>query len=75
MARWPDVKVHLYGKEPRPGRKLGHVTALGSDPARVRARAAAAAAYLRDGTEAGTEGGTDGAPVGGAGTGERSGVR
>jgi 5-(carboxyamino)imidazole ribonucleotide synthase len=26
----PDVKLHLYGKrEPRPGRKLGHVTAFG----------------------------------------------
>lgn len=25
----PDVKLHLYGKsEPRPGRKMGHVTAL-----------------------------------------------
>lgn len=74
MARWPDVKVHLYGKEPRPGRKLGHVTALGSDPARVRARAAAAAAYLRHGTEAETEAGTDGEPVG-AGTDERGGAR
>jgi 5-(carboxyamino)imidazole ribonucleotide synthase len=26
----PGVKVHLYGKaEPRPGRKMGHITALG----------------------------------------------
>jgi 5-(carboxyamino)imidazole ribonucleotide synthase len=25
----PNVFVHLYGKEPRPGRKLGHVTRLG----------------------------------------------
>ncbi|HEX5497255.1 MAG TPA: 5-(carboxyamino)imidazole ribonucleotide synthase, partial [Mycobacteriales bacterium] len=49
LARWPDVKVHLYGKEPRPGRKVGHVTALGSDPAEVRRRAVAAARYLRDG--------------------------
>jgi 5-(carboxyamino)imidazole ribonucleotide synthase len=24
------ARVHLYGKEPRPGRKLGHVTALGT---------------------------------------------
>ena len=30
MARWPDVKIHLYGKGFRPGRKVGHVTALGS---------------------------------------------
>lgn len=42
---WPaacafgDVKLHLYGKlEARPGRKMGHLTALGNDaPARVRA--------------------------------------
>lgn len=28
----PDVKLHLYGKlEPRPGRKMGHLTALGGD--------------------------------------------
>ncbi len=28
-CRWPNVKVHLYGKlEPRPGRKMGHLTAL-----------------------------------------------
>jgi 5-(carboxyamino)imidazole ribonucleotide synthase len=49
MAHWPDVKLHWYGKGQRPGRKLGHVTALGSDPAEVRARAVAAARYLADG--------------------------
>jgi 5-(carboxyamino)imidazole ribonucleotide synthase len=28
----PDVKLHLYGKiEPRPGRKMGHLTALAGD--------------------------------------------
>lgn len=32
MARDPGVKVHLYGKQVRPGRKVGHVTALGADP-------------------------------------------
>jgi len=26
-----DVAVHLYGKTPRPGRKLGHVTAIGQN--------------------------------------------
>ena len=31
MAHWPDVKLHWYGKGQRPGRKLGHVTALGED--------------------------------------------
>jgi len=49
MARWPDVKIHLYGKGFRPGRKVGHVTALGSDLDVVRARAAAAADYLANG--------------------------
>jgi len=30
---FPDVKLHLYGKlEPRPGRKMGHLTALNQDP-------------------------------------------
>jgi 5-(carboxyamino)imidazole ribonucleotide synthase len=30
---FPQVKLHLYGKlEPRPGRKMGHLTALNSDP-------------------------------------------
>jgi 5-(carboxyamino)imidazole ribonucleotide synthase len=45
----PTVKLHLYGKaEPRPGRKMGHLTALADSPAAAaervqRARAAAAA--------------------------------
>lgn len=30
---FPEVKLHLYGKlAPRPGRKMGHLTALQSDP-------------------------------------------
>jgi len=49
MAHWPDVKLHWYGKGQRRGRKLGHVTALGSDVVEVRARAVAAARYLADG--------------------------
>jgi 5-(carboxyamino)imidazole ribonucleotide synthase len=49
MAHWPDVKIHWYGKGQRPGRKLGHVTALGDDLDAVRARAVAAARYLADG--------------------------
>lgn len=33
----PDVKLHLYGKTaPRPGRKMGHVTALGTSRAHAR---------------------------------------
>lgn len=39
-----DVKIHNYGKEPREGRKVGHVTAAGTnlDDVAMRARAAAA---------------------------------
>ena len=30
LFRYPDVKLHLYGKtEARPGRKMGHITAMG----------------------------------------------
>ena len=30
-SRFPQVKLHLYGKaQPRPGRKMGHLTALGT---------------------------------------------
>ena len=38
------VHLHLYGKDVRPGRKIGHLTVLGEelDSARSRARAAAA---------------------------------
>jgi 5-(carboxyamino)imidazole ribonucleotide synthase len=49
MARWPDVKIHLYGKGFRPGRKVGHVTALGHDLASVRQRARQAARLLSHG--------------------------
>ncbi|MFB9376728.1 5-(carboxyamino)imidazole ribonucleotide synthase [Kineococcus gynurae] len=46
MAHDPGVKVHLYGKEQRPGRKLGHVTVYGSDLEQVRERARHAAAFI-----------------------------
>ncbi len=49
LAKWPDVKIHLYGKGLRPGRKVGHVTALGTDLAEVQARAHSAADYLSNG--------------------------
>ncbi|MFF5990330.1 5-(carboxyamino)imidazole ribonucleotide synthase [Prauserella flavalba] len=43
FARFPDARVHLYGKGERPGRKLGHVNMLGplTDELRQRARLAA----------------------------------
>ena len=53
MAADPGVKVHLYGKAVRPGRKIGHVTVLGDDVAGLRDRARRAASFLRWGTEDG----------------------
>lgn len=47
LGELPDVSVHLYGKLARPGRKLGHVTAIGSDVTAVRERARRAVAILR----------------------------
>ena len=35
MAGDPGVKVHMYGKAPRPGRKIGHVTVAGTDVGRA----------------------------------------
>src|SRR3954470_19415974 len=51
FAAEPGAKVHLYGKQVRPGRKVGHVTVLGDDLDDVRARAARAARWLREGHE------------------------
>jgi 5-(carboxyamino)imidazole ribonucleotide synthase len=42
----PGVKIHLYGKQVRPGRKVGHVTAVGTDLDEVADRARHAARYL-----------------------------
>lgn len=43
----PDLKLHLYGKlVPRPGRKMGHLTALGATAAEARTRVLAARALL-----------------------------
>jgi 5-(carboxyamino)imidazole ribonucleotide synthase len=50
FAADPGARVHLYGKQVRPGRKIGHVTVLGDDVEECRARAARAARWLREGT-------------------------
>ena len=43
-----DVKIHLYGKtEPRPGRKMGHLTAFGATPDEALERVVAAREALR----------------------------
>ena len=46
FARDPGLKVHLYGKEVRPGRKVGHVTVVGEDVDRLLQRARHAADYF-----------------------------
>ena len=56
MAADPGVKVHLYGKAVRRGRKVGHVTVAGGDVARLRDRGWRAANYLSCGTEEPAEG-------------------
>ena len=47
LAHDRGVRIHMYGKEVRPGRKVGHVTTLGGDAEDVRGRARHAAAFLR----------------------------
>jgi 5-(carboxyamino)imidazole ribonucleotide synthase len=42
----PGAHVHLYGKSPRPGRKLGHVTIVAPDVATLDARLARVAAVV-----------------------------
>ena len=46
LAKHPLAKVHSYDKQPRPGRKVGHVTLTGDDLDTVRAEARAAAAMF-----------------------------
>lgn len=46
---FPDVKLHLYGKAaPRPGRKMGHLTALAATPEEARTLVLAAREALRN---------------------------
>ncbi|OPF77147.1 5-(carboxyamino)imidazole ribonucleotide synthase [Streptomyces antioxidans] len=47
MARDPGLKIHMYGKDVKPGRKVGHVNTYGDDLADVRERGRHAADYLR----------------------------
>lgn len=55
FARMPDARVHLYGKQERPGRKVGHINFVGTGPAEaenvaaLRERAALAAHWLSHG--------------------------
>lgn len=47
MAHDPGVKVHIYGKQVRPGRKVGHVTLVGTPGDGLLARARHAADFMR----------------------------
>ncbi|MEV0124221.1 5-(carboxyamino)imidazole ribonucleotide synthase [Streptomyces sp. NPDC050703] len=47
MARDPQLKIHMYGKDVKPGRKVGHVNTYGDDLDEVLDRARHAAGYLR----------------------------
>lgn len=45
-ARFPEAKIHMYGKTWRAGRKIGHVNLSGEGLERVRREAQLAADYL-----------------------------
>jgi 5-(carboxyamino)imidazole ribonucleotide synthase len=49
LARFPEARVHLYGKAERPGRKIGHVNITGHEMDDVRRRARLAADHLATG--------------------------
>lgn len=46
MLRYPEAKIHLYGKAWRPGRKIGHVNVTGYDVVTTRKIAEHAAKYM-----------------------------
>jgi 5-(carboxyamino)imidazole ribonucleotide synthase len=46
LAEHPGAKVHTYGKAPRAGRKVGHVTVTGDDLDDVTYEARAAASHF-----------------------------
>ena len=47
-AGGPRAKIHLYGKQVRPGRKLGHVCVVDADPDLALTRARAAVQALQE---------------------------
>ena len=48
-SRLPGVHTHLYGKTPKPQRKIGHATVTATDAATLKTRVAALLAILPDG--------------------------
>jgi len=51
LGQDPSLRIHLYGKQVRPGRKIGHVTLCGEDLRDLRLRARGAADQLRGAPE------------------------
>jgi 5-(carboxyamino)imidazole ribonucleotide synthase len=56
LLRVPGARVHAYGKSPRPGRKVGHVTIVGSDRAAVDETARAVASLPEASSDWGSAG-------------------
>lgn len=48
LGEYPEAKLHLYGKTPRPGRKIGHVNVVDTDLDRAAAAARGATAFFQD---------------------------
>jgi 5-(carboxyamino)imidazole ribonucleotide synthase len=46
MARTPNLKFHQYGKEVKPGRKIGHVTMCGENLLQLQQEVAHAVDYM-----------------------------
>jgi 5-(carboxyamino)imidazole ribonucleotide synthase len=46
MALTPDLKFHQYGKEVKPGRKIGHVTMCGENLLQLQQEVAHAVDYM-----------------------------
>ncbi len=46
MARNPSLKFHMYGKEVRPGRKIGHINVIGKDLVELRTEIEHAIDYM-----------------------------
>lgn len=46
LAKDPELKVHFYGKEVKPNRKVGHINLTGSDLTQLQSRVAHATDFL-----------------------------
>ena len=46
LARLPGVHIHLYGKTPKPGRKVGHATVTADNEAALQRRLRAVEALV-----------------------------